>query len=118
MSRLGPVAFDVVLVIVFAAIGRRSHDHGLNVAGVLETAAPFVCGAAVGWLVAALVTDLTPRSPWFGLIVAVGAVVVGMALRALFGAPVAWSFVAVAFTALTVFLVGWRAIAALLASRG
>ena len=44
---------DLVAVVVFVAIGRRSHDEGGNV--VTETAAvaaPFLIALAVGWLAA------------------------------------------------------------------
>ncbi len=41
---------DVVGVLVFCTIGRRSHAEGLTVAGVAETAWPFLAGTAVGWL--------------------------------------------------------------------
>ena len=48
---LTALATDVVCVIVFAAVGRRSHAEGLNLAGIAETAWPFVTGAVVGWAV-------------------------------------------------------------------
>ena len=41
---------DIVGVLVFCTIGRRSHAEGLTVAGVAETAWPFLVGTAVGWL--------------------------------------------------------------------
>lgn len=114
MSRLLPVLLDVALVVVFAALGRRSHAHGLSIAGVLQTAGPFLCGTAAGWLLASLLTDLAPRSLPFGLIVAVSTIVIGMGLRMAFGAGTAWSFVLVATAVVTFFLVGWRLIASLL----
>jgi hypothetical protein len=113
VSRLLPVLLDVVLVLVFAALGRRSHAHGLSLAGVLQTAGPFLCGTAAGWLLASLLTDLQPRSLPFGLIVAAATVVIGMGLRLVFGAGTAWSFVLVATAVLTFFLVGWRFVASL-----
>ena len=36
------VGLDVLSVMVFVVIGRRSHDEGSAVAGVFETAAPFL----------------------------------------------------------------------------
>ena len=36
---------------VFVVIGRRSHDEGSAVAGVLETAAPFLIGVGAAWLI-------------------------------------------------------------------
>src|SRR5258705_3197593 len=41
---------DVVCVIVFCTIGRRSHAEGLTVAGIAQTAWPFLAGTGVGWL--------------------------------------------------------------------
>ena len=35
------LGLDVLSVMVFVVIGRRSHDEGSAVAGALETAAPF-----------------------------------------------------------------------------
>ena len=51
--RRGPVwlGIDVACVLVFCAVGRRSHDEGLNVAGIATTAWPFLSGTALGWLV-------------------------------------------------------------------
>ena len=41
---------DIVGVLVFCAIGRRSHAEGLTLTGVAETAWPFLAGTAAGWL--------------------------------------------------------------------
>jgi DUF3054 family protein len=103
---------DVVCVIVFCAIGRRSHAEGLTVTGVAQTAWPFLAGTAVGWL-------LTRgwRRPFTvvptGLAVWVCTVVVGMLLRKATSAGVATSFVVVASLSTAVLLLGWRAAAAL-----
>ena len=35
---------DLVSVVVFCTIGRRSHAEGLTVAGIAETAWPFLAG--------------------------------------------------------------------------
>jgi hypothetical protein len=51
-SRPALVLVDLVAVLVFAAIGRRSHAEGLDVVGILATAAPFAVGAVVGALLA------------------------------------------------------------------
>ncbi|WP_322095780.1 DUF3054 domain-containing protein [Phycicoccus flavus] len=74
-----------MLVLVFAAVGRRSHAEGLDLPGLLRTAWPFLAGAAVGWVAAALVVDGGPRTLAFGAVVVVGAVAVGMLLRAATG---------------------------------
>lgn len=105
---LTALATDVVCLIVFAAIGRRSHDEGLNLAGIAETAWPFVTGALAGWLL-----SLGWRRPYSlaptGVAVWVCTIVVGMLLRKLTSAGVAPSFVVVASVATAVLLLGWRA---------
>lgn len=111
MSRLLAPALDVLAVVVFALVGRRSHAHGITLAGVLETAAPFLCGTAAGWLVASLTLDASPRSWQFGTIVVVATVVVGMLLRRLATAGTAPSFVVVASVFLAVTMLGWRILA-------
>ena len=103
---------DVVCVIVFCVIGRRSHAEGLTVAGIARTAWPFLAGTGVGWL---LIRGW--RRPFTviptGVAVWVGTVVVGMALRKVSSAGVSPSFVVVASVSTAVLLVGWRAAAAL-----
>ena len=69
MTRLLPVLADAALVLLFAFLGRRSHEHGLSLTGLFQTAGPFLCGTAAGWLLAAGLTDLAPRSVPFGLVV-------------------------------------------------
>ncbi len=104
------VGADVVLVIVFAAIGRASHQHGIDALGVLETAWPFLAGLAAGWL--ALRAWRAPMAPLrTGAPLVVIAVVLGMVLRVVSGGTAAVAFIIVATVTLLVFLVGWRGIA-------
>jgi Protein of unknown function (DUF3054) len=104
---------DVVGVLVFAAVGRRSHAEGLTVAGVAETAWPFLVGTAVGWLFSRGWRRPTAVVPT-GLVVWVCTVAIGMLLRKATSAGVAGSFVVVASAATAVVLLGWRvAVAAL-----
>lgn len=103
---------DVVCVIVFCVIGRRSHAEGLTVAGIARTAWPFLAGTGVGWL---LIGGW--RRPFTviptGVVVWVCTVVLGMTLRKVTSAGVSPSFVVVASVSTAVLLVGWRAAAAL-----
>jgi hypothetical protein len=103
---------DVVCVIVFCVIGRRSHAEGLTVAGIARTAWPFLAGAGVGWL---LIGGW--RRPFTviptGVVVWVCTIVVGMTLRKVTSAGVSSSFVVVASVSTAVLLLGWRAAAAL-----
>lgn len=115
MSRsVVPALLDAVLVVVFAAVGRRSHAEGLDLPGTLRTAAPFLAGAAGGWVLALLATAHAPRDLAFGAVVLVAAVVVGMLLRQATGQGTALSFVVVATVSLGVLLLGWRLLARLL----
>ena len=103
---------DAVCVIVFCTIGRRSHAEGLTVAGIAQTAWPFLAGTGVGWL---LIGGW--RRPFtvipVGVVVWVCTVVVGMVLRKQTSAGVSMSFVVVASVSTAVLLLGWRAAAAL-----
>ncbi len=114
MSRLLPAALDAALVLVFAAVGRRSHAEGLDLAGIARTAWPFLVGAATGWLVATLALDGVPRSLGFGAVVVAGTVAVGMLVRVAVDQGTAWSFVLVATLVLSALLLGWRLVAGLL----
>lgn len=106
---------DVVLVIVFAAIGRASHREDV-LSGLLVTAWPFLAALVVGWLV-----SLAWRAPLApvrtGLPVWAVTVAGGMLLRAVSGQGVVLAFVIVAAVVLLLFLVGWRVVAALVARR-
>jgi len=102
------LAADVACVLVFCAIGRRSHAEGLTVAGIAETAWPFLTGTATGWLLARgwrRPVSLTPT----GLTVWVCTVVVAMLLRRLTSQGTATSFIVVASLTTAVTLLGWRA---------
>ncbi|SNC59936.1 Protein of unknown function [Kytococcus aerolatus] len=106
--------FDAGLIGLFTAIGRRSHEQGVTLTGVLETAWPFWAGAALGWVATAVTRRRAPRTIGDGLVVLLSTVVVGMALRQLTDQGTAWSFVVVTTLVLAAFLLGWRALAALL----
>jgi hypothetical protein len=103
---------DVVGVLVFCAVGRRSHAEGLTLAGVAETAWPFLTGTAVGWLASRAWRRPTAVVPT-GVVVWLSTVVVGMLLRKAGSASVAASFVVVASTVTALLLLGWRAAVAL-----
>ncbi len=110
-----PFGIDVVLVVIFAAIGRASHDEA-PIAGLATTAGPFVAALALGWLL-----SLAWRAPWAvvrtGIPVWIVTVAAGMTLRAVTGQGVQVAFVIVAASVLLLMLVGWRAVAALIVRR-
>lgn len=104
-------AADTVLILTFAAIGRDAHSRGEPVAGVLLTAWPFVAGAAAAWLLLRLWHR--PLAVWpAGVAVWLGAVGIGMLLRALTGQAVVLPFIIVALLSLAVFLLGYRLLVA------
>jgi hypothetical protein len=119
-TRTGPVvaalAADVVGVVVFCAIGRRSHAEGLSLPGIAETAWPFLSGTAVGWLLSRGWRNPSAVVPT-GVTVWVCTVVLGMLLRRLTSVGVAPSFVAVASLSTALLLLGWR-VAVRLLTRG
>jgi Protein of unknown function (DUF3054) len=105
---LTALATDVLCVIVFCTIGRRSHAEGLTVSGIAETAWPFLVGTAAGWLLsrgwqrpAALVPT--------GVTVWLCTIVIGMLLRRLTSAGTAPSFIVVASLSTALLVLGWRA---------
>ncbi|UTT53724.1 DUF3054 domain-containing protein [Microbacterium maritypicum] len=117
MRYLPAVVVDVVLVLIFAAIGRASHDE--SPAGLLLTAWPFLIALLIGHLLAALLPG-RPRRPWsvlWGAVVWIVTVAGGMLIRVLSGDTAEVPFIVVATLVLGTFLVGWRAITALLRRR-
>jgi len=111
------LAVDAMLVLVFAAIGRRSHDESAALVGIFATALPFLAGMAVGWLGCLAAARRAPRTVRDGIPVWVCAVGVGMALRAVSGAGTALPFVIVATITLGVLLLGWRSVATAVRTR-
>jgi biotin transporter BioY len=107
---------DLVLVLVFVAIGRLSHDEGVGLAGMARTAGPFLLGWLAGWVVVGLVprTRRHPRGLPAGVLVWVAVVVVGMVVRDAVGQGVQTSFVVVTIVVVGVFLLGWRGVVAVL----
>ncbi|MFJ5957259.1 DUF3054 domain-containing protein [Paenarthrobacter sp. NPDC092416] len=103
---------DLVLILVFAAIGRDAHARGDIITGAFVTAWPFLAGGAVAWALARVWRS--PLRVWpSGVCVWIGAVVIGMLLRAATGQTVVLAFIIVALISLGVFLLGYRALAAL-----
>ncbi|MET3369467.1 UNVERIFIED_CONTAM: peptidoglycan/LPS O-acetylase OafA/YrhL [Jeotgalibacillus campisalis] len=104
---------DLLLILVFAAIGRDAHARGDIVSGAFATAWPFLTGAAIAWVVTR--AWRAPLAAWpSGVCIWIGAVLVGMLLRAVTGQTVVLPFVLVALISLGVFLLGYRVLATLL----
>lgn len=118
MKRLAlAFAADAAVVVAFAAVGRRSHDESDGLAGVLATAAPFLCGLVVAWLAVGafewrrrrdlgVLTDVD-----HGVAIALLTVAVGLlARRTLWDRGTALTFVIVTAVFVTFFCAGWRAL--------
>lgn len=107
---------DVLCVLLFVAVGRRNHDEGVTLAGIAQTAWPFLTGAVVGWLLSRGWQRPAALIPT-GLTVWISTIAVGMLLRVITGAGIAASFVLVASVVTAVLLLGWRAVRTGLARR-
>lgn len=98
------LGLDLVLVGLFAVIGRLSHYGSLSAAGWWTTAWPFLAGTALAW--AALLLVRRPGGAiGSGVLVWLGALVGGMLLRQAAGQGTATPFVVVATLVLLALLV-------------
>jgi hypothetical protein len=107
------LAADAVAVVVFAAIGRASHEEAGSLLGLLGTAAPFLVGLVAAW--ATPWVRAQPNGFEAGALVVVGTAGIGLLLRAAFLDRLPLSFAIVATVSLAVFLLGWRGVAAVTA---
>ncbi|MDQ0644987.1 DUF3054 domain-containing protein [Microbacterium murale] len=108
------IVIDVILVAVFCVIGRLSHAEGVfsDILGLVNTIWPFLVA-----VLAAHTVMLIRRAPADrmlpGVVIWAITVVVGLVLRSLSGQGTAVPFIIVATLTLALFLVGWRAVLAL-----
>jgi len=94
---------DVVAVVVFVAIGRRNHDEGTAISGVLSVAAPFLIALGISWI--GLRTWREPFNRTSLIATWVITVFVGLLLRRLvFDRGIATAFIIVATITLGVLL--------------
>lgn len=103
-------AADIVAIVVFVAIGRRSHDEGSALSGIVKVAAPFLIALMLGWLAAR--AWRSPTAVGTGMIIWLVTVIGGLVLRKVAfdgGTAVPFIIVASLFTLGT--LVGWRFLA-------
>lgn len=108
---------DVASVVLFVAVGRRSHDEGGSViAGIASVAAPFLIALAVAWLLSR--AWRSPTTLGTASIVWIVTVALGMVLRhTVFDRGTAASFVVVATIANLVLLLGWRLVRNIVVNR-
>jgi hypothetical protein len=105
---------DAVAVVVFAAIGRSSHAEADSIVGLVGTAAPFLVGLGASWASSRRVRA-DPPGLGAGVVVLLGTVVIGLALRAAFLQRLPLSFAIVTTISLAVLLLGWRGLSMLVA---
>lgn len=98
---------DTCMVLAFVLIGRASHHAGGGLAGLADTAWPFLTGLAVGALAVRSWRRPAAIVPT-GVVVWLSTVGVGMTLRVIAGQGTAVAFIAVALAFLGLFLLGWR----------
>ena len=117
-TRTAALAFatDVLCVVIFVAIGRRNHAEGVTLAGVAQTAWPFLAGLGAAWVIYRAWRTPTAVKPT-GIAIWLTTVAIGMGIRAGIGDGTALSFVAVATAFNGALLVGWRAALAALERR-
>lgn len=107
-------ALDLLLVLLFVAIGRKSHQEDL--AGTLTTALPFLLALVLAWLLPRVRRNpISLKSS--GLIVWLMTALGGQVLRVIFGGTTELSFIVVTLLVTGLFLLGWRALARLLLAR-
>lgn len=107
MARCKLQWLDAVAVVAFVLIGRRSHDQESTLAGLVDTATPFLLALVAAWLL--LARWRPPTDPLQGLATALITVVIGMVLRNVaFDGGTATSFVVVATAFLVATMTGWR----------
>ena len=102
---------DIVVIVVFVAIGRRNHAEGETVDAIFTVAAPFLIALAVGWIAARAWTR--PMQVEAAFVIWPITVALGMLMRNLvFDRGTALPFIIVATIVTGVFLVGWRMLVA------
>jgi hypothetical protein len=102
---------DLLAVLLFAALGRSTHAEVVDTSGVLTTAAPFLLGLLLGWLVVR--GWHAPLRLPIGVAVWAGTVIVGLGVRAAFTHRLPLTFVLISSAVLALFLLGWRVVARL-----
>ena len=102
---------DVASILLFVAVGRRSHDEGGSVlGGIVMVAAPFLIALAVGWIVAR--AWRRPAALETGVVIWLVTVSLGMVLRHfVFDRGTALPFIIVATGVTGLLLLGWRLVA-------
>jgi hypothetical protein len=100
-------AADGAVLVVFVAIGRRTHHEDAGAVGFFRVLWPFAAGLVVGWAVAGLVRS--PLSARRAAVAWLVTIAVGMALRIVAqDREFKLSFVVVALLFVGAGMLGWR----------
>lgn len=110
------MAVDVVLIVLFALLGRREHEHALSIGGILMTALPFLVAYVVVTWLSKPWTTINKLFP-VGVLVWVVTVAAGLALRVAMDSTAALPFIIVATLVLGAFLMGRRLVTSMVAKR-
>ena len=108
---------DLILVGLFALIGRAAHRESLDFAGWFATASPFLVALAVGWAIALLLGVDAKRVSFADHTIIAVTIALGLGLRVLSGETAAVPFVLVATVVLLVFLLVPRLVVRTVARR-
>ena len=116
MVRILPAGIDILLVVIFAVVGRASHAEGLSIMGIAETGWPFLAACLGGWIVVGLLDD-SGYGPRAAVVIWLSTLLVGMGLRILAGNTAELPFVLVAAGFLFSSFFGWRLVVRLIRQR-
>lgn len=108
--------FDLTVVVAFVLIGRATHEEGIVSTGSLHALWPFLIALGVAWL-AVRPLELALTGLRAGGLIWLVTLLGGVGLRALSDQGTALPFLIVATLVLAAGLLGWRAVASLLARR-
>ncbi|MGA0123037.1 MAG: DUF3054 domain-containing protein [Gaiellales bacterium] len=113
---MGWLLLDVVWIVLFALLGRESHEGDTAALAVLGVAWPFLAGYAASALIVGLRRH--PRGVGRGTVAWLGTVAGGMAIRTVLeGRLPETAFIVVALVFTGAGLVGWRVVAAIICRR-
>lgn len=107
---------DLVLVFVFATIGRMQHGESLAIGDLASTALPFWVGLLIGHVILRF-TRKNPRTLGWGVFLVVATWALGHAGRLMLGQGSDPAFLAVSAAFIALFLLAWRLVLTLLARR-
>ncbi|MBO0842468.1 MAG: DUF3054 domain-containing protein [Nocardioides sp.] len=111
---VGALVLDIVLVFVFAFVGKESHESQSALSLVLTIVWPYVVGVLFGWGIVSSRRGWEVHRMWpAGVTIWLVTYVMGTLLRWGSGRGIAPGFLLVSVIFLGLTLVGWRAVTAL-----